>query len=249
MTTIDKSKKAFRGSRKHVLDWTLHPAFLDEFAAMLGIAEVDLASSTFMPRSPNEPAEARLETFGPPNFQGHDWPALRSWWLKHPLGANTPNWDLALTAQIDGTPGLVLVEAKANEPEFSTAGKGQDGNASENSKANHIHIGEAIASANRGWQTVAPEARLCRDEHYQLSNRLAFTWKLATLGIPTVMVYLGFTGDSEVRGEAAMLRDDAHWQALFSERANGVGIAEATERKLDFGPAAAWVACRSRALP
>jgi hypothetical protein len=140
------------------------------------------------------------------------------------------------------------VEAKANEPEFSTAGKGQDGNASENSKANHLHIGAAIASANRGWQTVAPEARLSRDEHYQLSNRLAFTWKLATLGIPTVLVYLGFTGDSEVRGEAAMLRDDAHWQALFRKRSNDVGIAEAAERKLDFGPAPAWVVCRSRAL-
>ena len=39
------------------------------------------------------------------------------------------------------------------------------------------------------------DVRVCisHESHYQLANRLAFACKITSLGIPTVLVYLGFT--------------------------------------------------------
>lgn len=241
------STSAFRGSRKHVLDWTARPDFLREFSGMLALTEVDLGATVYMPAGPSDPREARLETFGPRVLPAVEvWPALHQWWLKHPRGANTPNWDLALGARIEGRPGLVLVEAKANVRELSDAGKAAPTEGSDNSAENHTHIGKAIAQANAGWMRLAPAARLSRDSHYQLSNRLAFTWKLATSGLPIVLVYLGFTGDGGIADAGEPLRDDAHWRAVLRRHAEGVGMAGVWEKRLDFGAAPAWVLCRSR---
>jgi len=56
----------------------------------------------------------------------------------------------------------------------------------------------------------APDVRLDRDSHHQLANRLAFTWKLATLGIPVVLLY--FTGRDEGIADAGEpILDDAYW--------------------------------------
>lgn len=72
-----------------------------------------------MPRGRAHPDEATLDTFGERVFPNHPaWRVLRSWWLRHERFADTPNWDIALRAEIEGEPGLVLVEAKANEPEL-----------------------------------------------------------------------------------------------------------------------------------
>ena len=72
----------------------------------------------------------------------------------------------------------------------------------------------------------APDVRLDRDSHYQLANRLAFKWKLATLGIPVVLLY--FTGRDEGIADAGEpILDDAHWQALSPGHAFDVGVASA----------------------
>jgi len=94
----------------------------------------------------------------------------------------------------------------------------------------------------------APDVRLDRDSHYQLANRLAFTWKLATLGIPVVLLYLGFTGDEGIADAGEPIRDDAHWRTLFAGHARDVGVSSALEQRLDFGAAPAWVLCRSRVV-
>jgi hypothetical protein len=149
-----------------------------------------------MPRGYSHPEEARLDTFGLAVLpDSRAWSALRPWWLAHEGGANTPNWDIAMSCEIEGRPGLVLVEAKANVPELGTAGKPLDAAASPASHDNHDRIGQAIAEANSGLRGIAPSISLSRNSHYQLCNRLAFSWKLASLGIPTVLVYLGFCGD------------------------------------------------------
>jgi hypothetical protein len=36
------------------------------------------------------------------------------------------------------------------------------------------------------------------DSHYQLSNRFAWAWKVATLGVPVVLAYLGFLNAKEM---------------------------------------------------
>jgi hypothetical protein len=241
------TSKVYRGSRKHVLDWTDRPAFLSELQAVIGIAQLDLTGSTFMPRGPNAPAEARLESLGPRAMPGHlAWAELKRWWLKHSEGANTPNWDIAATAGIEGRPGLVLVEAKANVPELGQAGKPLPNRASGRSKENHEQIAAAIAEAAAGWQQVEPAARFSRDSHYQFANRLAFAWKLASSGIPTVLVYLGFTGDSGIADAGEPLRDDAHWRSLLRSHAAGLGIAACIDQRFEFQGTPVWLVCRSR---
>lgn len=53
---------------------------------------------------------------------------------------------------------------------------------------------------------------ISRDSHYQFANRLGFAWKLASIGVPTVLVYLGFTGDDGIIDRGEPLRDADHWR-------------------------------------
>jgi hypothetical protein len=107
----------YRGSRKHVLDWTQSPTFPAELQELVGLADCTLtAKSVWVPRGYSAPKEARLEraTFLDATLRKQ----IRSWWLKHHKGANTPNWDIVTTCEVAGRAGLILVEAKANVPEL-----------------------------------------------------------------------------------------------------------------------------------
>ena len=56
----------YRGSRKHVLDWVSRPTFLIELLQLVRGVEVRInRDSRWMPISYKEPAEARLDDFGP----------------------------------------------------------------------------------------------------------------------------------------------------------------------------------------
>jgi hypothetical protein len=103
---------------------------------------------------------------------------LTEWWLEKPRGARLPNWDIASTCTIEGIRALLLVEAKAHDKELSEAGKSRP--TTSNSQVNHKHIGLAIDQANLGLDGVLKGWALSRDSHYQLSNRFAWAWKLAT---------------------------------------------------------------------
>jgi len=237
-----------RGSRKHVLDWTGRADFLTDLQSLLSPVPVTIPpDAAFMPRGYAEPEEARLERFGPQLWPDSPaWESLQDWWLIHRRGANTPNWDIATSCDIEGRPGLVLVEAKANWPELGLAGKRIADEASPNSVANHERIGAAIDEARAAWQRIDPAVAISRDTHYQLSNRLAFTWKLATLGIPVVLVYLGFTGDEGIRDAGAPFANDADWRKAFAEYAADVVPAGLLERRLEFDATPVWLAVRSR---
>lgn len=64
--------------------------------------------------------------------------------------------------------------------------------------------------------------------HYQLANRVAYAWKLADLGLPVVLLYLGFTGDTYF--DADYIRDDAHWQRVIGGYMQGVVSQQFPER-------------------
>ena len=201
----------------------------------------------WMPRGHTSPDEGRLETFGPSWLPAHPaWPALEDWWLIHKGGANTPNWDIAVVCTIDNRPGLVLVEAKAHVLELSTAEKLLGSDASPNSRQNHEHIGEAIDEACAGWQQIDPQVEISRDTHYQLANRLAFTWKLASLGIPVVLLYLGFTGDEGIGNVSDPFADDTDWQRAFGNYVENSFPVDLLGVRFEFGEAPAWVLSRSR---
>jgi hypothetical protein len=237
----------YRGSRKHVLDWTGRKSFLMEFRRFLAPYPIGFSTKTkFMPVGIREPDEARLERFGPSWFPGNPavWKTLEDWWLCHKAHANTPNWDIAVGCEIEDNQGLVLVEAKANRSELGTAGKSIKIDASANSRRNHDRIGAAIKEARSGWQFLDKRVSITRDSHYQLANRLAFTWKLASLGIPVVLVYLGFTGEEGIRGKPFL--DDADWQAAFGEYASDNVPLELFGKRLEVGSTPMWLLSLSR---
>lgn len=238
----------FRGSRKRILDWTSKPEFCAELLQLMAPVEVRVSGrSRWMPRGHVAPGEARLETFGPealPDVSA--WPSLQTWWLAHKDGANTPNWDLALSCQIGGRPGLVLVEAKANVPELNASGKVLEPAASSGSRDNHNQIGVAIREACLQLRRISPAVSISRDSHYQLSNRVAFTWKLASLGVATILVYLGFYGDEGIKDVGEPIKSAQGWNDVFGAYAYSVVPKDLFERRIDCGAAPMWLLVRSR---
>jgi hypothetical protein len=238
----------YRGSRKHVLDWVSSSGFALEFTHLLEPTGARVEpSGTWQPIGHRDPEEARLEVFGPRHLPDLiDWPALSHWWLAHEAGANTPNWDIAAVCTFATKSGLVLVEAKANDQELKTEGKSLDSDASANSRANHDRIGAAIREAREGLNGVVPGVRLDRDRCYQLSNRLAFAWKLASMGLPTVLVYLGFLGDEGIEDAGRHFRDRTDWETCLRAHARAVAPDALFEREIRCGPASMWALIRSR---
>ena len=151
---------------------------------------------------------------------------LSSWWLAVREKANTPNWDIVSTCQTDEGPGLLLVEAKAHAGELHRDGKGP-GNAE-----NDARIRMATAAANDALKSEA-EWGLCADRNYQLCNRFAWSWKLAALGIPTVLVYLGFL-DADEMGKSAFASAQ-EWNSCLLEHAKGFVPENAWERRVLAG--------------
>ena len=143
---------------------------------------------------------------------------LKTWWLSVREGANTPNWDLAATCTILGHQGLLLVEAKAHGNELSTAGKALRGTS--NGWKNHERIAQAIDEARAGLNVATQsEWSLSPDSHYQLANRFAWAWKVAELGIPVVLIYLGFLNSRDMAGDGPLFLSHQDWDATVREHA------------------------------
>ena len=146
---------------------------------------------------------------------------LLDWWLEVVPRANTPNWDVAATCNIDGKAGLVLVEAKAHASELSGAGKSEP--RTPNGWKNHARIGSAIEEANTGLRRVAGGTwQLSRDERYQLANRFAWSWKLASLGVPVVLIYLGFLNAEDMVDDGVLFRSKSDWTRTLKHHVRGV---------------------------
>lgn len=151
--------------------------------------------------------------------------SLLSWWLAVP-GARrttTPNWDIASTCSVRGNPGLLLIEAKAHDAELRNEERGkplgaEDGKGvSIDSRRNHVRIGACIQDASLALsaQTQLVWA-LSRDWNYQMANRFTWAWRLTELGIPVILIYLGFIGCGEMRKGATQrpITDEDDWQQM-----------------------------------
>ncbi len=114
----------------------------------------------------------------------------------------------------------MLVEAKAYANELSRAGKRKSDNV--NGRVNHEKIGIAIGEACMALNEVLNGWGLSRDRHYQLSNRFAWAWKVASMGIPVLLVYLGFLNADEMsdRGEPFQTADD--WRRAVQSHSKGI---------------------------
>jgi len=216
----------FRRSRKHVLDWVgadegnfIHS--LNDFIEPTG-ARVS-SQDRWMPRGFNESDEVLLDELGS-DWLAHDVrDEITRWWLVYHERANTPNWDLLATCSVKDQRGLVLIEAKAHGNELKRDGKPLSPKASSRSRENHVQIGSAIQEACQGLNTPPWSGfKITRDSHYQLANRLAFAWKLATLGVPTVLMYLGFVGDTGIPAAESPFMSGDEWATAMKNYAKGV---------------------------
>ena len=171
----------------------------------------------WMPRGFDDLEEAQLHN-APRLLPTEMGQVLKTWWLSvcSPT-SRTPNLDIASTCSVGDRPGLLLVEAKAHDQELTKeeTGKRLTSPVSANARRNHVRIGACIQEANLvlADATGQPWA-MSLEWNYHMSNRFAWAWKVAELGVPAILVYLGFlqAGDMEKDGEP--FADHAEWERL-----------------------------------
>jgi hypothetical protein len=238
-----------RGSRKHILDWVSQKNFSTEFIKLINLRECTLGDSPVWQPNDKKSNEIRLENNGDLLISGTNcWENLAEWWLVHRGGANKPNWDLVFACNISAKRGLVLVEAKAHERELSRVGKQLKSNASHRSCENHDRIGKAITEAGHALNAIIPGVNLSRDTHYQLANRLAYSWKIASMGIPVILLYLGFTGDKGIGDVGKPIENEDHWKRVMREYTENILPENFPETSLNCEKASMKMIVRSRAV-
>ena len=193
LQSLNPNQRAGSKPRCHLLTHGTPEQVAERLTKLIAPWGVVAATDHWMPQGFDDVREAQLhkaQLLLDVNLYGQ---ALKSWWLAV-AGPNsvTPNWDIASTCTIEGKRGLLLVEAKAHHEELK-----QDDRCS--AMKNLERIGEAVSAANNGLNKVQDGWNLSHESHYQLCNRFAWSWKLATLGIPVVLVYLGFLDADEMR--------------------------------------------------
>jgi len=219
--------RARRGSKPRC-HWLTHGPAADVAMRLTKLASpwaVVSAGDQWMPRGFAEPAEAQLHDAHrliDPALAG----TLGQWWLGGiRRERRTPNFDIASTCTIEGRRGLLLVEAKAHHVELSkeSAGRSLGPKPSDSRIASHDSIGKAIDQAAQGLsKDTGLDCRLSRDRCYQLSNRLAWAWKLATLEVPVVLIYLGLLHADEMADRGQPLDSHADWEQAVRQHSAAV---------------------------
>ena len=68
----------------------------------------------------------------------------------------------------------------------------------------------------------------------QLANRFACSWKLASLGIPIVLVYLGFLHADDMAKNGTLFRSGEDWTRTLKSIAQGVVDKSCWGRRLEI---------------
>lgn len=184
-------------------------------------AVVDPVRHVWAPKGFSDPTEGKLGDTAP-FLSDQQREEISSWWLAvRRATANTPNWDIISQATIGGREGLILVEAKAHDKELTkeAGGKPFDAKATPGSSSNHKGIGACIDEACQSLSSASGLAwHLSRDSHYQMSNRFAWSWKVTTMGIPVVLVYLGFVNADEMKDRGISFDNHEQWKQLVESQ-------------------------------
>ena len=237
------------GSRMHVLDWLESQDFVEQLQEM--VAPTGFVVDREPPRQPKGRHDHResvltgsQDNFLPKALKEN----LKKWWLAHSRGSKLPTWDLVVAAHdAQGTAALILVEAKAHNDELSSEGKAlgtrDTEEAQARSDANHEQIGKAIEQASNALRACVPGIALSRNQSYQFCNRIAFAWKLGSLGVPVVLVYLGFLNDRTIN--PTFLESHAGWQAAFLSHTEAHFPASGMDKEISTLGAPFWLIVRS----
>lgn len=214
----------FHGSRKHILDLIDSPQYLRTLNTLLKRHALVSDSDVHEPVGLSRVDECEIPDFCRRHCSPwFDLRQLDGWWLPaqrtaahRPKGAT---WDLLSTCSIGDRHGLLLVEAKAHEKELAFQGKILDPAASEQSALNHNHISDCLATVTDNLRKSKLKVSIGVESHYQLANRIAWAWKLADCGVPVVLLYLAFLGDTYFTDH---FKDADHWQRTMGAYMHGI---------------------------
>lgn len=174
------------------------------------------ADFVYYPQGLLNPTEIELDKAKIPVEGSIDYcQVLNSWWLAD--SARTPVWDFVCTAIIDGTPGFILIEAKAHRNET----KKPDASGAKKGSPNRTQIETALAEINSQYGF-----ELAADDCFQLSNRFAWSLKLASEGIPVILIYLGClnTREMTISRNDALFTTAQEWEQYIRKYSQQVNI-------------------------
>ncbi|NJL06375.1 MAG: hypothetical protein HC911_16015 [Chloroflexaceae bacterium] len=251
MDGADSRQHQYRGSQLRCLLLTDGPrdVVAQRLSALAApMATVDAAQHHWLPRGLHAPQEAQLDKT-PELLSPELCEQISSWWLAVPKDARTPTWDIAATATVDGRPGLLLVEAKAHSAELSSAGKHRDPQASTNSQRNDKQITTCLREASTALNALHHGWQLSTASHYQLANRFAWSWKLASLGVPVVLVYLGFLQAAEMTDRGMPFADAAAWEQTIRQYSRGSAPEHIWNTRLLVGDVPMYACIQSLYVP
>lgn len=216
-----------KGSSEQMIKHLEH-GFISPFYNLISLNVDSITSNdVWYPKNSNEPNEVQLCTFLKNHYLKYGKSVsnsvgdqIKKWW-KPNIGSE-PTWDFISTCRISGEQGILLIEAKAHKDEFDESKKSLSKSASKDSNDNHVRITEAIKEAkNSIYEHNGLKLNISVDNCYQLSNRIAHAWWLANNGIPTVLVYLGFLNDPDMKNH---FTDKNNWESEFINYSKNVGV-------------------------
>ena len=149
---------------------------------------------------------------------------LRDWWLAEPSeDSKTPNFDIASTCTINGTKGILLVEAKAHFAELKVNDEAGG------SCQNRNRIGECIDETNVKMVALTKHGwALSHKSRYQIANRFAWSSKLTELGYHVILVYLGYLDAGEMQNPFA---SHSEWESCVESYSKPVLPTEVWNQK------------------
>ena len=118
------------------------------------------------------------------------------------------------------------MEAKAHDRESKPEGK------KIGDSENHEQIGVAISEANSALNAISPGWAITRDSHYQFCNRFAWAWKVASFGVPVILIYLAFLHADEMERHGKPFASDREWRSFLLGHGMPFVCKDAWERQI-----------------
>lgn len=213
-----------KGSKKHILELIDSNDFIATLNTILLPYQAKITDKKYMqPKGSMDVSECGIQSFINKNKLKERFPTLidfdfNKWWSPH--SGKTPTWDMISLCKLDGKDAILLVEAKAHQTEFAKSGKTKlKLDATEDAKKNLKNIEDKIEEACISLNTTCKGFNISTTKTYQLSNRVAFAWKLNQLEVPVILLYLGFTNDTYFTDKFG---SKLIWEEKFNKYIDGV---------------------------
>jgi len=222
-----------KGSYRHMLDLVSASNFRDVMDSLLKGTGFRLAESDFRhPASRSKKKdwtetilEDYLKKYPLSEYEGLN----RKWWI--PFKGNRPTWDLICHLEGGRKLGLLIVEAKAHLSEMSEKNsKSPVDKQNPRSIANDLSIRLRLAEASMGLSELRLGSfHLSADHDYQLSNRLAYMHKLASDGVPVILMYLGWEASPDWSSDP--FPSGSAWREAVKEHFKRIGPWKFVEKR------------------